>query len=86
MALPDVRISPAATCAPGDITVSRIYTGFLLGRVITPRGPGPWWEYLAVVRTESEALQQAVILARIHGARAWLHLEGERYEPIPTSD
>lgn len=86
MALLDDREDPAPTCEPGDITVSQIYTGFLLGRVIAPRGPGPWWEYLAVVRTEVEAVQQAVTIARVHGTRAWRYLEGERYHPIPIPD
>jgi len=52
----------------------------LIGRVLEPIGPGPWWEYVAKVRTLSEATHQAVTLARHDGVRAWLHSSGDTYE------
>jgi len=73
-------------CEPGDITVSNVYSGFLIGRAIEPRGPGPWWEYIALVKTESEAINQAAILARMAGTRAWRHIQNDEYEPIPVAE
>ena len=71
-------------CEPGDITVSNVYSGFLIGRAIEPRGPGPWWEYIALVKTEVDAMHQAAILARMAGTRAWRHIQNDDYEPIPV--
>ena len=28
---------------PGDLTITRIHTGYMLGRVSEQSGPGPWW-------------------------------------------
>lgn len=67
-------------CSHGDVTVTKIHSGYLIGRVLEPIGPGPWWEYVAKVRTLSEATHQAVTLARHDGVRAWLHSSGDTYE------
>src|SRR4051794_29450350 len=82
MAPTDAQQGPAACCQPGDITVTDIYSGFMLGRALEPRGPGPWWEYVAIVRDEAAALHQALMLARFHGTQAYRHFGGDRYEPI----
>ena len=67
-------------CEVGDITVTKIYTGYLIGRVIPQIGPGPWWEFIAIVRTFTDASHHAVTIARRDGVRAWLHKSGDDYE------
>jgi len=84
MALSDGVPGWSSCCEPGDITVSNVYSGFLIGRAIEPRGPGPWWEYIALVKTEVDAMHQAAILARMAGTRAWRHIQNDDYEPIPV--
>jgi hypothetical protein len=70
-------------CAPGDITVAKIYTGFLIGRAVERKGPGPWWEYVSTVRSFRQATLRAHKLAKAAPVRAWFHLGGEAYELLP---
>jgi len=72
-----------ACCLPGDITVTKIPTGFLLGRAIPHKGPGPWWEYVTIVVSFRQASIQAHRLARAAKVRAWMHTKGDMYEPLP---
>ena len=74
---------PAVCCLPGDITVTKIHTGYLIGRALEPIGPGPWWEYVAIVSTLAEATHHARTIAREYDVRAWLHRNGDDYELIP---
>lgn len=74
--------TPESCCEPGDVTLTRIPHGFLIGRATLKRGPGPWWEYIAIVRSERDAMHQASTLARIEGVRAWRHLSGDEYERV----
>jgi hypothetical protein len=71
-------------CLPGDITVTKIPTGYLLGRALEPRGTGhgPWWEYISIVASYDDALHQARTLARMYDVRAWLHKSGDEYERL----
>jgi hypothetical protein len=69
-------------CLPGDITVTKIPTGFLIGRAMKRQGPGPWWEYVTVVVSFRQATLTAHKLAKAAGVSAWLHLGGDRYEPL----
>jgi hypothetical protein len=46
-------------------------------------GPGPWWEYVRTVTTYRQASLQAHQLAKAAGVRAWWHLRGDEYEPMP---
>ncbi len=71
-----------ACCLPGDITVSKVYSGFLIGRAIERKGPGPWWEYIATVASFRQASLRAHKLAKADGVRAWLHVGWETYEPL----
>ena len=71
---------PSACCLPGDITVTRIPTGYLIGRAMDPLGPGPWWEYIAKVREFSDARHHALVIAKREGTRAWLHRSEDDYE------
>jgi hypothetical protein len=67
-------------CLPGDFTVTKIPTGFVIGRALDHLGPGPWWEYIAIVATFHEAYTHATRLAEEADRSAWLHKHGDDYE------
>jgi len=69
-------------CGPGDITVTPIYSGFMIGRTLPHQGPGPWWAYLTIVTDRDEAIQHARWLAEVGQSRAWFHEGGDNYEAI----
>ncbi len=69
-------------CRPGDITVSQIPFGYLLGRVLPGLGPGPWWEYIGISEDFPGAAQRAHALAKLAGVRVWRHTEGDNYERL----
>ena len=69
-------------CEPGDFTVTKIPSGYLIGRAMAQLGPGPWWEYVAIVTQRRQALDHARQLAYREGTRAWLHKAGDDYEPL----
>ena len=71
-------------CLPGDITVTKIPTGYLLGRALEPRGSGrgPWWEYISIVASYEDAVHQARTVARMYDVKAWLHTSGDDYDRL----
>ena len=69
-------------CRPGDLTVTRTPKGYLIGRVRTQLGPGPWWEYVAIVRTFQEAVHHACTVARYEGVKSWLQIGLDEYRPL----
>ena len=71
-------------CLPGDITVTKIPTGYLLGRTTRPvdGGRGPWWEYVATVTEHADAIHQAQTIARMEGVCAWLHKRDDEYDRL----
>jgi hypothetical protein len=69
---------------PGDFTVTKIPTGYLIGRAMEQLGPGPWWEYVAIVRTFEQGRHQAQRLAAHEGTRAWLHNHVDDYTPLES--
>jgi len=69
-------------CRPGDITITPIPSGFMLGRAMPQIGPGPWWEYIKVVTEYDDAVGLAIQLAAEDGARAWFHVKEDVYDPI----
>ena len=75
--------TPEHCCLPGDITVTKIPTGFLIGRAMKRKGPGPWWEYVATVVSFRQASLRAHKLAKAANVRAWMHTSGDQYEPLP---
>ena len=77
-------VSGGNCCLPGDITVTKIPTGYLLGRATRPidGGKGPWWEYIAIVTEKDEAMHQAATIARMENVCAWLHVRDDEYERI----
>src|SRR5579871_2342640 len=70
---PDRLMRPDAPdcCEPGDITISEIPDGFLIGRNLPKLGLGPWWEYVGIVRTRAEAIRRALAETRERG-RVWM--------------
>jgi hypothetical protein len=69
-------------CRPGDITVTPVPSGFMIGRAMPQIGPGPWWQYVKVVAEYDDAMQLATQLAREDNARAWFHLQNDEYDEI----
>ena len=69
-------------CLPGDFTVTKIPSGYLIGRALEHDGPGPWWEYIAIVKTYHDAYSHATRLAEESGRNAWFHKHGDDYEPL----
>ena len=82
MALPSDSVRTAACCCPGDITVTKVHTGYLIGRALEPIGPGPWWEYVAAVQTFREAVHHACTVAKYEGVSAWLRIGRDDYRPL----
>ena len=76
-------ITESRHCRPGDITLTRVPGGYLLGRVLPQRGDGPWWVQVLTVATFSEAAWQARTLARRAGGSVWVHQGGDYYDPLP---
>ena len=73
-------------CLPGDITVTPIPNGYLIGRALPQLGPGPWWEYIGTITELDNAVTQARRLARDNNGRAWFFDGGERYRLIPLDE
>jgi len=67
-------------CRPGDITVTQIPTGYLLGRALEQKGPGPWWSYILTVPAFDRAIELARNFAAHAQVQAWLHKSGDDYE------
>jgi hypothetical protein len=79
-----VDVATQRDLSPGDITVSVVPNGFLLGRMLLPKGPGFWWEMVATVRSFRAALEGARAQARVHGSKAWFQRGPDEYQLIPT--
>jgi hypothetical protein len=73
-------------CLPGDITVTQVHTGWMLGRAVEQIGPGPWWVYITIVTDFQEAVRRARDLARAANVRAWFHEAVDKFRPIPLDD
>lgn len=69
-------------CSPGDITVTKIPSGHLIGRALQQLGKGPWWEYVTIMTDYDDAVGYAQSLAAQNGVRAWLHVSGDEYEQL----
>ena len=77
---------PEECCLPGDITVTPIPSGYLIGKATEPIGPGPWWLYMAIIKGLPDAIREARALARSANVRAWFSEGGDKYRPIPLDD
>ena len=74
--------SAESCCLPGDITITKIPTGYLIGGAAERKGPGPWWHYVAIVSTFEEAARHARTLTNLGGVKAWIHEGGDDYAPL----
>ena len=77
---------PPLSCQPGDITVSKIHIGYLVGRCVTYDGPGPWCAYVALLETYEDAAFMGRQMARKHGQQVWLRVYGDDYIPLPDAE
>ena len=77
-------MSDESCCKPGDITITPVHTGFMIGRALPERGPGPWWEYLKVVVSLNAAVAAARELAAASTppVRIWFFMGGTTYLPV----
>jgi hypothetical protein len=78
-----VTTSGGTGCLPGDITLTPVHGGFMLGRVLPQRGPGPWWEYIKVVADRAAAISEARRLAIAPKTRLWYHEGGDLTRAVP---
>ena len=79
--------NPHYDCLPGDITVTKVPTGYLIGRALeSGTGAGPWWQYVATMASFGDATAVAHALAKQAGSRAWLQKGGDEYEPLAHTD
>lgn len=69
-------------CLPGDITVTKKPSGYLVSRALQKLGKGPWWEYVTTTKEYDDAVGFARALAEQDGVRAWLHVGGDTYAPL----
>jgi hypothetical protein len=59
--------------------------GYLIGRVVPSADrEGPWWEFVKMVASRTDAIREAGKLAKAAGGRAWFHHAGDRFELIPA--
>ena len=80
---PSVDPEPPSCCLPGDVTVTEVPYGYLVGRVTSLAGIGPWWHYVSTMADRGQAMELARSLARENQARAWFHKGGADYDLIP---
>lgn len=69
-------------CVAGDITVTPVPYGFLVGRMIDRPGYGPWWHYINTLADRDQAIRLAKELAKEGGSAAWFSKGGDDYALI----
>src|SRR4051812_15306428 len=74
--------NPVNCYQTGDITLTKVPTGYLLGRVLPKLGLAPSWQYVAVYTEYDDALRRARTLAEDAGTRALLHKQNDTYDPL----
>lgn len=72
--------SPTRRCVPGDLLVTEVHSGYLVGRIIPRVGLGPWWTFITVVNERDAAVEQARVMALTEGVRAWLQTRPNEYD------
>jgi hypothetical protein len=70
-------------CQSGDYTVTPVHRGFLVGRVLPDQGLGPWWMYVGIYSSMSDAIAHAIARANEAKTGAWYQLGPDEYQPIP---
>ena len=66
----------------GDLTVTPVHGGFLIGQIRSVGGPGPWWDLVAATASFGDALETARRRALAHHAHAWLQVGADDYRAI----
>ena len=80
-------MSPANECCePGDVILTKVYSGWLLGHALEAIGPGPWWSYIAIVKDFDTALHQGRTIARNNSVALWFERDAETFIPIALDD
>ena len=64
-------------CPAGDITVTPVPSGFMVGRSMPRIGLGPWWQYIRVMHDYQAAVAFALEVAAEDRAQAWLYRDGK---------
>ena len=64
-------------CPAGDITITPVPSGYMVGRAMVRIGLGPWWEYIKVIVEYDDAVSFARQVARENQAQAWLYRDGK---------
>jgi hypothetical protein len=70
-------------CRPGDITLTPVHGGFLIGRVLPDKGPGPWWDLIKVVLNREAAIEDGRRLLVPGRTRMWFHEGGDLSRAVP---
>jgi hypothetical protein len=50
-----------------------VLDGFMVGKVLPPKGSGPWWTFIRIVPTQQHAVRLAVTLALALNTRVWFN-------------
>lgn len=74
--------SPAPRCVPGDLLVTEVHSGYLVGRIIPQVGLGPWWSFITVLNEREAAVEQARTMALTEGVHAWLQTRANEFNPL----
>ena len=70
-------------CLAGDIILSQVYHGWMVGAMLTHGGAGIQSSLIAIFHDFKSALCDAQELARQKGVLAWRHESGTTYRRIP---
>jgi hypothetical protein len=68
---------------PGDLVISAVHGGFLIGQLLDERGPGPWWGYVATAGNLADAIELAQQRAELECSQSWLQSGHGDYVALP---
>ena len=66
----------------GDLIVTPVHGGFLIGQIKPESGPGPWWDLVGATASFGDALETVRRRAAVHRSHAWLQLGADDYRSI----
>ena len=71
---------------PGDLTVTPVLDGFILGRMLPQLGIGvPWWTFIKIVEREADAILEAKAMASSENRRVWLSEGPGKFSLVPMN-
>lgn len=73
-------------CSPGEFTITKIPTGYLIGRATPRLESGPSWHYIAITESLEEATSAVLQMAKSAGSRAWMHRGGDDYDLLSDAE